>query len=334
MSRKALVELSVAAAILLGVAAAVILPPRIEARRAEARRREIPTVELTGLMTQGVWTDERVVAANAWRRDFRAARPVLEAGKTVRLRLGSADVVHGFAVPALGIAPVEVYPGRPVDILVTPREAGTFEYYCTTVCGDPHFAMRGFFEVVPEGSGSRALPPARPGTGYWRAAAPAAGADAVTRGSWVFERQGCVTCHGEEGRGGVPNPNSMNETVLELAGLARRTYLFTKPDVAALRAAVASDPLLRNPQAGAAVPLFPIVKRQYLATRELVRGGRRASPLDPAGPRPPLDMPAWGARLTDADIDAVLAYLLTLGDDEAAAPAVAADTHSRQGDTP
>jgi len=139
-------------AVAVALVAAVVVPLRIEAARRSARERSIRTLELTGLMRQGIWTDERVTAANAWRDDFRPARPVLVVGEPVRLRLASADVVHAFALPDLGVAPIEVYPGRPVEVVVVPREAGVFAFYCTTVCGDAHFAMRGVVQVV-ESSG-------------------------------------------------------------------------------------------------------------------------------------------------------------------------------------
>ena len=40
--------------------------------------------------------------------------------------------------------------------------------------------------------------------------------------------------------------------------------------------------------------------------------------MDPPRPPPPLEMPAWGTRLTGRDIDSVLAYLLTLSQDRTA----------------
>lgn len=38
--------------------------------------------------------------------------------------------------------------------------------------------------------------------------------------------------------------------------------------------------------------------------------------LQPSGPRRPLDMPAWQSRLTDQEIDTILAYLLSLSESE------------------
>ena len=292
--------------------AAVVVPLRVEASRRAARDRAASVVELTGVMAQGLWTDEVVVGANVWRRDFRHARPVLAVGKTTRLRLASADVVHTFSAPELGIDPVEIYPGKVVELLVTPRVPGVFEYYCTTVCGKAHFAMRGFFEVTAAGV-AKQVSPARPGAAYWLAAEPPAAAGIASRGQWLFRQQGCVTCHGEEGAAGVPNPNSMNARVPIISDLARRNFLFTSADAEAFARLLTTHPRLADVTEAPQVPLFPVVKQQYLATLNLVREGRRSSRLDPAGPRPPLDMPAWGARLPDHDIEAILTYLLTQG---------------------
>jgi mono/diheme cytochrome c family protein len=307
MTRRALFLLVVGG----GTAAAAAFTGHLMTNRASLK--QIPTVTLTAIMAQGIWTDEEVTAANSWRRDFRVARPVLRRGETVRLRLASADVVHSFAAPGLGIERTEVYPGRVVDVVVTPGEARTFEYYCTTVCGEAHFAMRGFLRVVDEGQLSEALP-VRPGGRYWQATAPTGNGAPSAIGAWHFRQKGCVTCHGEGGRGGVPNPNSMNEVVPELATLARRTFLFTRADVAAFRELLASGTQLDRVQAVPDVSLFTSVKTQYLALRQLVREGRRSAKLQPSGPRPPLDMPAWESRLTDEEIDKILAYLLSLSE--------------------
>lgn len=292
------------------------------------------TITLTAVSAQGVWTEEAVTAGNAWRRDFPPARPVLRTGEPVRIRLESPDVVHSFAIPELGVDPVEVYPGRTAWLTVTPERQGVFTYYCTVVCGERHFAMQGSLQVTD--GGARVEPPpalTRPGGDYWSTVPPGPGAVQAARGAALYRRSGCVTCHGEGGRGGVRNPNSMNAAVPELATLARRTFLFSAADVAAFRAALDGPVPLATAPPG--LPLYRAVTTQYLATRQLVRDGRSSTKLDADGPRPPLDMPAWGARLTDSEVDAVLAYLLGLGDPEARVAAISAPspTHSK-GDVP
>ena len=60
------------------------------------------------------------------------------------------------------------------------------------------------------------------------------------------------------------------------------------------------------------VPQFNVVLAQYQSVHELMRKGNVAGKKDPKGPKPPLNMPRWGRRLTDADIDAIIAYLLSV----------------------
>ncbi len=309
MKRRGLESVAVTTTV-LGIVAAVTLPFSIEAVSRRATTPAIRTITLTAVMPQGVWTEGVVNAGNAWRRDFRPARPVLRLGEPVRLRLRSADVVHTFSLPELGIDPVEVYPGKTVTMTLTPTRTGTFEFYCTTVCGERHFAMRGHLEVTS----TAGTPPTRsvePRTAeYWRTPIPGEGATPWERGAALYRRMGCITCHGPGGRGGVRNPNSMNPTVPELASLARRTFLFTPSDVAAFQQVIQGHTPLEGLREAPDVPLFSEVRKQYLATRRLIEVGRRSTKLDPYGPVPPLDMPAWAARLRPADIDAILTYLL------------------------
>ena len=67
----------------------------------------------------------------------------LPQGKLARIEVSSADVVHGFWVPELGLKE-SVAPGAPHVLQVRPQEAGEFNIVCAELCGESHFAMRGF----------------------------------------------------------------------------------------------------------------------------------------------------------------------------------------------
>jgi len=69
-------------------------------------------------------------------------------GERVRLRIAAPDVVHGFEIPALGIAIDEILPGHVVEIEFIADRAGRFPFACTRWCSADHWRMRGVLEVI------------------------------------------------------------------------------------------------------------------------------------------------------------------------------------------
>lgn len=130
---------------------------------------------------------------------------------------------------------------------------------------------------------------------HWEAeaaAAPAASAPAppaaVQRGKAVyFGPAGCLGCHGEPGSGGVSGP--------DMAGIARR--------------AAQQAPGLTAEQA---------IRQSILAPGASIAAGCRSAVCPDLMPRD------YGARLSQADLDALIAYLLTLEEGGPATPAAAA----------
>lgn len=68
-------------------------------------------------------------------------------GERVRLRIASNDVVHGFAIPALGIEVQEILPGHVQVVEFVASRAGRFPFTCTRWCSVDHWRMRGVIEV-------------------------------------------------------------------------------------------------------------------------------------------------------------------------------------------
>jgi len=64
----------------------------------------------------------------------------LERGLTYRFLITSADVLHSFALPALGIK-IDAIPGRLNQFIVTPKRIGDFFGQCSEICGTGHGFM-------------------------------------------------------------------------------------------------------------------------------------------------------------------------------------------------
>ena len=98
----------------------------------------------------------------------------------------------------------------------------------------------------------------------------------IERGHDVFRKYGCAGCHGQDAKGGVPNPNSKTaELVPDLLHVADG---YSKPELKA----------------------------------RIMNGQREITPLDPKRPPPPLYMPAWGSTIPEAEIDDLIDYLVSL----------------------
>jgi mono/diheme cytochrome c family protein len=111
------------------------------------------------------------------------------------------------------------------------------------------------------------------------AAAPAGTAEA--RGAEVYASYGCGLCHGAQGAGGFANPNA--ETDDKVPAVLYVAEGYTRAELA-----------------------------------HLIRAGTpRIGRHDPAGPLPPFRMPGWGDRMTDRDVDDLVAYLMSLYPEDA-----------------
>ena len=66
----------------------------------------------------------------------------LKKGEPVTLVFRSKDVTHGVAIDAFKVA-VEVAPGPPTSVDITPDQAGTFDFHCVVRCGKGHANMHG-----------------------------------------------------------------------------------------------------------------------------------------------------------------------------------------------
>ena len=159
-------------AVLAALGAALFAGERGRARVADVRivvygGIAFPIIVLTLLLGYGLWLARagatpagvqeialqgerwwwRVTYADARQGAIASANEIrLEAGRPVRIRLTSQDVIHSFWVPALS-GKVDLIPGRINEISFTPSKPGVYRGQCAEYCGGAH-ALMGLRVVV------------------------------------------------------------------------------------------------------------------------------------------------------------------------------------------
>ena len=81
-----------------------------------------------------------VVEITAKRFAFSPDKITLKQGQTVKLRIHSEDVTHGFFLRPLKIDE-EIPAGQTIEVTVTPQTAGSFLTICDHFCGANHGNM-------------------------------------------------------------------------------------------------------------------------------------------------------------------------------------------------
>lgn len=268
-------------------------------------------INITGVGARGAWTLETVNGLNYWWKSFEPATIHMRLNEKVVLRLLSADVFHQFYVPALGIGPVDVEPGYVKEIRFKAEKAGVFQYYCTSMCGGCHFYMQGWIVVTPAGE-KPAVP--RPITcslclpTYERPDK----AGAVALGEYLYQTMGCVTCHGIAGRGGIDNYNYIRKTVPAHERTAAKIFLSEEEDRETFLELIQKGVDLNKPEEPPDISRYRLVMSRFNAAVNLIQNGKNAARLDPAGPEPPLQMPAWARKLSRKQIYAIMGYFISL----------------------
>jgi mono/diheme cytochrome c family protein len=264
------------------------------------------TITLTGVASTGIWTTDEVTGENYRNHSFKPADIRLSKGESVRLILRSADVTHAFYLPELGIGPVELIPGHTEEVHLRADKEGVFNYYCTELCGDCHFHMRGSLTV---GSAAAAPVPDLHCDETKHLPAPAF-TDIVQEGHYWFETKGCVSCHGTDGAGGIPNFNYVRGTVPALNTLANKISLSSKDEVEAFTKALSQKEDLSKDKPVAGLSNWLLTFAQYQSVVKTIQGGSPPLKADPKGPEPPLFMPAWKEKLNPEQMNSIIAYLI------------------------
>ncbi len=276
--------------------------------------RNVRTIVLTGVASEGIWTQDEVTGANYWKSQFKPAEIKLKAGEQVRLILRSADVVHNFYMPEMGIGPIELIPGHTEVVNFKADKEGIYPYYCTAVCGDCHFHMlnmRGLVAIGKEVNPDNA-PIINEPLCMANISSPIPSFMSIAqKGRFLFETRGCITCHGVDAVGGVPNFNYVRGTVPALNTLSSKMSLESKDEVQAFTKALEQKdgPTKDNPAPG--LSNWPLSFAQYQSVVKTIEGGSPPLKADPKGPEPPLFMPSWKENLDRGQINSIIAYLIS-----------------------
>ena len=74
---------------------------------------------------------------------------VVPAGKNIRILTTSADVIHSFFIPSLGVQRYAI-PGRTIETWFRANKPGMFYGQCNQICGTNHSRMPIAVQAVPE----------------------------------------------------------------------------------------------------------------------------------------------------------------------------------------
>ncbi len=75
---------------------------------------------------------------------------VVPVGKNIRILTTSADVIHSFYIPSLGVQRYAI-PGRTIETWVRVDRPGTYYGECNQICGQNHSAMPIAMRAIPAG---------------------------------------------------------------------------------------------------------------------------------------------------------------------------------------
>lgn len=126
---------------------------------------------------------------------------VVPAGKDVRLRITSDDVIHAWWVPQLGFKK-DAVPGQFNNIDVHIGEPGTYRGQCAELCGSGHAYMPVVVEAVSPEAYTEWVAQQKQAAAQEaeKASAPYSREVAMSQGKKIYE-SACASCHQSNGQG-------------------------------------------------------------------------------------------------------------------------------------
>jgi mono/diheme cytochrome c family protein len=131
------------------------------------------------------------------------------------------------------------------------------------------------------------------------------------KGHFLFQTRGCVTCHGLDGAGGVPNFNYARGTVPALNTMASKLSLENKDEVEAFTKVLEQKEEASKDKPAPGLSNWLLSFAQYQSVVKTIEFGSPPLKADPNGPEPPLFMPSWKENLNREQINSIIAFLLS-----------------------
>ncbi|HDP98196.1 MAG TPA: hypothetical protein ENN22_03315, partial [bacterium] len=100
------------------------------------------------ILFNSAFTEEKFIEIKAKKFDYDPNIINVQKGDTVRVRLISLDVTHGFYLDGYDIN-TSAFPGSDGSLTFVANKTGRFTFRCSTPCGEHHPYMVGYLEVGP-----------------------------------------------------------------------------------------------------------------------------------------------------------------------------------------
>jgi cytochrome c oxidase subunit 2 len=205
--------------------------------------------------------------------DIESNQLVLEKDQPVRFYINTKDVLHDFWVPDFRLKS-DAVPGITTHIRVTPNKVGTYPVVCAELCGIGHATMRQTVRVLEKSDYEKWV--AEQGQSEEDGGLEAAGGDPVAAGRQLFDDTGCGACHT------LADASSTGAAGPELDDIAAQAAKYGKQE--------------------------GISAEQYVRQAILEPGAFVVPGFDDG-----LMPVTYGDQLSDAEIDTLVEYLLTVG---------------------
>ena len=138
MSRKVLIVI-VSVALVLGVML-IVLANRNTSVAPTQDSNGTESVESSEEMSNGQTTKEITLTAQSF--EFIPSTVTVKEGETVRLKIKSIDVTHGFSIPEFNVNST-LKAGEETVVEFVASKKGTFTFFCSVYCGYGHADMQG-----------------------------------------------------------------------------------------------------------------------------------------------------------------------------------------------